>query len=337
MLPGWWLGEPDGRPEEPYVSPERWDRELTQAGFSGAEAVIYDEEVPYHTNATIIASPRVEPKTSKKVSILSTTPTCSAATRLADTLATQGFEVDFCSLSDAPKPGQDIISVLDLEGKAFLADVTEEQFHSLQRFIANLGTSGLLWLTRSCQIESSEPQYAQTIGLARSVRNELSVDLATLEMDDVSGEAAFDRVVDVRVKFQGRSRDLEMDPEFEYAISKGVVHIPRFHWISVSNELSLGTDSAAPKTLEIGKRGSLKTLRWVQRPEIRLAGDEVSVEVRAAGMNFKVILTFASPPRAVSEQVVNWDRISSFRWASSTATSTTGTASAASALASSLE
>lgn len=295
MLPGWWLGEPDGRPDEPYVSPERWAKELTQAGFSGAEAVIYDEEMPYHTNATIIASPLIEPRANKKVSILSTAPTCSAATRLADTLSTQGFMTDFCSLSDTPKPGQDIISVLDLEGKAFLTDVSEEQFISLQSFIASLKTSGLLWLTRSCQIESSEPQYAQIIGLARSVRNELSVDFATVEIDNVSDEATFDKVLDVFGKFQGRSRDLEMDPEFEYAISKGVINIPRFHWISVSNELSLGTDSAAPKTLEIGKRGSLKTLRWVQRPEIQLTGDEVSVEVRAAGMNFKVNPALTSP------------------------------------------
>ena len=39
MLPGPWLGEPDGRPDEPYVSLERWDKELTQAGFDSAEAV----------------------------------------------------------------------------------------------------------------------------------------------------------------------------------------------------------------------------------------------------------------------------------------------------------
>ncbi len=289
MLPGWWLGEPDGRPNEPYVSPERWSKELTKAGFAGAEAVIYDEEVPYHTNATIIASPLIEQKVNKKVSILTTAPNCSAATRLPDSLANQNFMVDFCSLSDTSKPGQDIISVLSLEGKAFLTNISPEQFHSLQNFITNSTSSATLWLTKSCQIESSEPQYAEIIGLARSVRNELSIDLATLEIDNLEDEATFDRVLDVFGKFQGRSKNLEINPEFEYAIFKGMINIPRFHWISVSNELSLGTDPRAPKTLEIGTRGSLKTIRWVQRPEIKLTGDELAVEVRAAGMNFKVI------------------------------------------------
>ncbi|KAL8721388.1 MAG: hypothetical protein Q9225_001935 [Loekoesia sp. 1 TL-2023] len=284
VLPGWWLGEPDGRLDEPYVSPERWDRKLTQAGFDGAEAVIYD------TNATSIASPLIEPKVNKKVSIVFTVPNGSAATRLADSLAKHSFTVGFCSLWDPPKPDHDIISVLDLEGKAFLTGISAKQFHSLQIFITKLNSSGMLWLTKSCQIESSEPEYAQVIGFARSVRNKLSINLATVEIENVQDVATFDRVIDILGKFQSRSKDLEIDPEFESAISKGVINIPHFHWISVSNELSSGTDSTAPKSLEIGKRGSLKTLRWVQRPEIKLTGDEVAVEVRAADMNFKDII-----------------------------------------------
>ena len=43
VLPGWWSAEPDGRPDELYVSPERQDKEFIQASFNGAEAVIYDE------------------------------------------------------------------------------------------------------------------------------------------------------------------------------------------------------------------------------------------------------------------------------------------------------
>lgn len=266
---------------------------MTQAGFSGTEAVIYDEELPYHTSATIIASPIIKQKPSKKVSILSTAPTGSVATKIAAILAERGFIYDFCSVQDTPKPGQDIISVLDLEGKAFLADISAEQFHRLQNFIANLKSSGMLWLTKSCQIESSEPQYAQIIGLARSVRNELSVDLATLEIDSLEDETTLYRVLDVFGKFQCRSKDSAINPEFEYAIFKGVINISRFHWISISNELSLGTDPEAPKALEIGKRGSLNTLRWVQKPHvIELTGDEISVEVRAVGMNFKVIRLF---------------------------------------------
>lgn len=222
------------------------------------------------------------------MSILTTQPKGFAAAQLADTLAKRHFTVDFCSLSDTPKPGQEIISVLDLEGRPFLADISEERFQSLQTFITNLGPSGMLWLTKLCQMECAEPEYSQIIGLARSTRNELSIDLATVEIDNIQDVSVFEKVIDVHIKFQTRSRSLDIDPEYEYAIAKGVINISRFHWISISDELSQGTKLEAPKTLEIGKRGSLKTLRWVQRPEIQLSGDEIAVEVRAAGMNFKV-------------------------------------------------
>ncbi len=43
---GWWLGEADDRKWEPYVHPKRWDTELRQAGFTGAEHVMMDAEEP---------------------------------------------------------------------------------------------------------------------------------------------------------------------------------------------------------------------------------------------------------------------------------------------------
>ncbi|EMR63063.1 putative polyketide synthase protein [Eutypa lata UCREL1] len=42
------------------------------------------------------------------------------------------------------------------------------------------------------------------------------------------------------------------------------------------------------KRLEIGKRGSLKSLQWIERPLLDdLTGEEVYIDIRAVGMNFK--------------------------------------------------
>ncbi|PTB61706.1 polyketide synthase [Trichoderma citrinoviride] len=41
-LPGWWLGENDGRRLSPLVTAVEWDRLLQDTGFSGADAVIHD-------------------------------------------------------------------------------------------------------------------------------------------------------------------------------------------------------------------------------------------------------------------------------------------------------
>jgi hypothetical protein len=89
-------------------------------------------------------------------------------------------------------------------------------------------------------------------------------------------------------------------PDSEFALTRsGAVHIPRFEWMSVSEELAAWPDgaphssssSASAKKLEIGKRGSLKTLQWVEASGLKertLQGEEVMLEVRATGMNFKV-------------------------------------------------
>jgi acyl transferase domain-containing protein/SAM-dependent methyltransferase len=47
LLPGWWLGEEDERSDEPYVQPDRWDRELRAAGFSGLDDCMLDAPRPY--------------------------------------------------------------------------------------------------------------------------------------------------------------------------------------------------------------------------------------------------------------------------------------------------
>ena len=47
VLPGWWLGEEDGRYLEPYLSIKKWDAELRNARFQGVDMGVHDDEIPY--------------------------------------------------------------------------------------------------------------------------------------------------------------------------------------------------------------------------------------------------------------------------------------------------
>ena len=186
---------------------------------------------------------------------------------------------------------QDVISILDLERESpFIAGITPENYALLKDFVARLNTSGILWLTKSCQMNCAEPQYALILGLARTLRNELAVDFATLELDDPDAAEAADAVCKVYRKFQHRSKDGDVGPDYEYALAEGAVHIPRFHWISVADGLEISpSDGDTTERLEIGKRGFLQSLQWVERPShANLSGSDVSVKVHTVGMNFKV-------------------------------------------------
>ncbi|KAL4923304.1 class I SAM-dependent methyltransferase [Aspergillus undulatus] len=55
LLPGWWLGEADGRAGGPCIPPAEWDRRLQQAGFEGLHAVGLDSEPPFYYNANMLS------------------------------------------------------------------------------------------------------------------------------------------------------------------------------------------------------------------------------------------------------------------------------------------
>ncbi|OTA94899.1 hypothetical protein M434DRAFT_70407 [Hypoxylon sp. CO27-5] len=289
-LPGWWLGVEDGRPSEPYVSPQRWAEELLAAGFQAPEASVFDDEVPFQANVTIIATPDITWRPEPTVYLLSGQPEGAVAANVSASLQNLGLEVEKIGLSDKPQGA--VISILDLEGKPFLQDIRPEDYAQFKDFLPSLAPAGMLWLTRPGQVYCSEPQYAGILGLLRVVRNELSAPLCSLELDDTESPNTWQVVFDVYQKIRRMravERDELADPDCEFAYSGGVVYLPRFHWISVSDELATGPkEQRTYKRLEIGKRGSLKSLHWVERPLLdNLTGEEVYIDIRAVGMNFK--------------------------------------------------
>lgn len=306
-LPGWWLGGQDGRDQEPYVSPQRWARELVAAGFSAPEASIYDDEVPYQVNVTMIAAPDLPWALEPAVCLLTRLPQGAVASSISASLQELGgLQVETVSLSE--KPNGPVISILDLEeGKPFLSDIAPDEYAQLQAFLSNLDpVAGMLWLTRPSQMRCADPRYAGILGLLRTARNELGTPICTLELELDDGDAAPSssreeeawRAVFEVYKKTRRTRAVEQDPladpDHEFAFSGGKVYLPRFHWTSVAEELARPAEGHQTyKRLEIGKRGSLQTMRWVERPiGDDLKGEEIYVDVRAVGMNFKVGFSF---------------------------------------------
>ncbi|KAF5011030.1 hypothetical protein FDECE_2837 [Fusarium decemcellulare] len=55
IFEGWWLGEADGRTDGPCVSPERWDKELRAAGFSGVDQCVMDADAPFNFCALMVS------------------------------------------------------------------------------------------------------------------------------------------------------------------------------------------------------------------------------------------------------------------------------------------
>lgn len=292
MLPGWWLGEADGRPHEPIVSVPRWEADLRASGFSGIETIVYDDPRDnVHICANIIARPTPAPMHFRAVTLLCPVQELEHVDAVRAALKEDGFDVECCKLTDIPRSSQDIISLLDLE-KPFLGGILEETFEAFKTFIKNVGTAGILWVTKEMQINCKDPQYSQFLGLSRTIRSELSIPLATLEVDTFN-TAAFTAITRVFNKFQARDVATQIDPDWEFSLLDGEIYIGRYHWLTVNNEIALvGNAGGQPLKLEVGQRGLLHSLRWVPAPITILGSDEVVVEPRCVGINFKVSLLY---------------------------------------------
>lgn len=318
VLPGWWLGSEDGRHVEPYISSDRWDKELRRAGFSGAGTVAYDG----YLNNNIIAVPAELEAHPKRVTLLHLGGSLkdeAALVTLIAKLFSAGFFVDthpFGGSLDALSANQDIIAALDLT-RPFFHDLTEEQLAQFQELLRQAGSKqcGILWVTGASQVGCVDPRYAPAIGVARVLRNETGVNFATLELEDFSQALSF--VPGVLAEFQkgqqseGREQE-SVSPEAEWAVVGGKVLTSRYHFVRVPEELKISNSGVEErgslnmvKKLEQHRAGLASTLFWKEMPEPPLGAGMVRVKVMATGLNFKVsgMQALMSPHHFVTDTV----------------------------------
>ncbi|KAJ8066767.1 hypothetical protein OCU04_004155 [Sclerotinia nivalis] len=295
---GWWLGEEDGRPQEPYVSVERWDEELKRAGFSGVDTAVRDAEEPYHYCAAIVSRKlgREEGASDigdvRPVTIICEDSQQELSQHLLEDIQPPGMTGTICQLGELPPADQDLIILVDL-AKPFFECVTESRFSAFQAILNNHKSGRILWATNLSQVKSKNPRSAQVIGIARSIRAESAIPFYTLEID--SNEPNFSSLVKQVLDKIRRCKDTEiLAPDKEYVVDEGVVKIGRYQTFSVDQDRlakpsSIG--SSVVKSLEIALPGSLDSLSWTQEvgSEI-MEPDKVEIENHAVGINFKDVL-----------------------------------------------
>ena len=246
ILPGWWLGEEDNRASEPYLSVERWDHELSAAGFSGADAAIPDDHRPYQLNFSIIATIPLPRRDFPKVTLLCHEPS-TVVPAVETFLTNRGYHVSRSNLLLDPPHDQCVISLLDLDGP-MLPSIGAEGFLALKRYIAKIKT-GMLWVTRSIQMACENPDYGLVLGLARTARSELSVDFSTFEVDVTSIEA-WTALLEILRTLELPDRHLDADTDFEYAFYDGAVYVGRYSWRSIPNDHAQTTANNDENSLE---------------------------------------------------------------------------------------
>lgn len=288
VLPGWWHGDKDERPDRPYVSPERWDCELRAAGFTGSEACAYDIAPPFQHNFTMLSG-ILKQAFDQNVLLIGGKRDSAWVDDIFSEFRKHGYQVDWGTLENTPPLNRDIVFLLDGDDP-FLYNVQEKQFLLLQEMMLKTERR-IIWVTTSTQLTCTDPRYGLIYGFARTLRVEMGIDISIFETDTFDKAAA-----NSLCKVYGRihhSREVqELDPDFEFSYHDQAIHTGRCHWTHPSkSEMSLlePSDNEAVK-LDVGTLGLLDTLCWSQIPEEDVGDDQVEIEIRYVGLNFRVCL-----------------------------------------------
>lgn len=239
-------------------------------------------------NVNYIARPNTRPVPKKRFTLLRGNHESVITRDFESTLRAMGMELDICTLDITPPARQTIISILDLDlQEPFFSHFDSTSFIAFQDFLRRINNSDILWVTGAAQMKCKDPRYGMVLGMARTIHIEANINVATLELQHFDQEA-WSTTRKVLEHFETRLQESDIDPVLEYVYSDGYIQTGKFHWLKVADELKEPVRMSRPRSLDIGQRGALQTLHWKQYTPSELLDDQIEVEVRAVGMNFKV-------------------------------------------------
>ena len=266
-----------------------WSKVLQDAGFVGVEADAYDGRAPFHLHRTIIS--RIPSEEFVKGSIIyllcpSQRPSNSWIEEVQGILIQSGYIVKRFVIGEPIPRKQYVISLLDLGGP-FFHNISKTNWESFQAFLST--SPQILWLTKSVELSCSDPNFSIVMGVSRTARQEQELRFGTLQVD-IFDAVAVEGLLKVCEKFFKSTEQSGLtDVDYEFALRDGLIYIPRMQWTSIEDKTlgSSSTDSSYAK-LTMNSYGTIDSIFWGEDEPNSLGEDEVEVDVKFVGLNFRV-------------------------------------------------
>lgn len=274
------------KPDSPFTSTDLWDRELRTAGFTGTDAMTSE---PFGS-VTIISSASHSSSHLGEIAIVTPADTRLVwAEAVSSEFERRGYAVQHKTLDNPPDQGRFVVCLLDAH-TPYLEQLTEKEFTTFRNYLVEAEDIRLLWVTPpSTHLKCENPGFGIIHGLARTLRQEIGLDISVLEVDQ-SDSGATEAIVSVCEKINAARDRLDEDQDYEFALIDGTVHIPRSYRSAFSQDLTYMPAPDTPRSLTIGSTGHLDTVQWVPGSSATtpLGIGEVDVDVAYVGVNFRV-------------------------------------------------
>ena len=307
LLPGWWLSREKYREWSPCLSQDQWHHILTTEGFSGVDFVFPDYQTEdCQENSIMIATATVEShksSQSKKITFV-VDAASSAQAAVADCVrhisnATDCSTVSICDLATSTFSKYDTVVFLPELERQLLYNLERQEFKGLQEVLRQV--KHIIWVGSHNKASLRFPQTAMVHGLARVLCTEnVKLSFVTLALEDHGDvELWANKIAHV---LDGAVSIPEEVRELEFAEDKSLMMINRVVELSSLNQevydksnptISVGELSKGPPlALAVLNPGFLDSLRFVEdyRCYSELDPDEVEIEVKSVGLNFRDLL-----------------------------------------------
>lgn len=312
LMSGWWLGTESNRFWSPTLTCRAWEKIMSDNGFSGLDLELPDFVNPECQEGSILVTTAISntlvtqlQRDGVIIADLNSALQLDLAQELKATLFTEDLLrcqiLSFDEAASLPEKAPFHFIFLEELENPLLKDMSSQRYLSLRELLTS--SKGILWVSKRGGISPERPEFAIVDGLSRVLRNENPErPFVTLALDVQGGMITDKQIQSIRHVFQITHQciaaPLGYEPEFLEI--DGCLNIPRVLRASkLSQELfvkslpqqsSLRTfGDAPPLKLAIKSPGLLDTLYFVEDEDYRrpLAPEEVEIEVRAVGLNFR--------------------------------------------------
>ncbi|KAI0144465.1 putative polyketide synthase [Xylariaceae sp. FL1272] len=304
-LPGWWLSE-DSRCSGPCLSKEQWDRTLKTCGFSGTDIVLRDYDSDIHFVSCMIST--------AVLPCSATTPSLGVPTRIVtgfdsteveetplvrlvrEVCACHEFGNVYEAVSDPLLPEQLVVLVVH-DRWPRLGCLTDKEYGALKSIL--IKARAILCISETTSSNGDPPHDATLLGLARTLRLERTGLVFVTISVDMARECASKLVTQA---IENTMKGIETGVyEPELAQSNTVLEISRVYEDDSLNQRVHAITSSTSQNVDFNSRdlelrvkspGLLDTLYFIEqaRDFTPLGADEVEIEVKAIGVNFRDLL-----------------------------------------------
>ncbi|RDW89980.1 type I polyketide synthase [Aspergillus mulundensis] len=311
LLEGWWLSSEPYRKFGPCVDKKQWHELLQQTGFSGLDVALPDyDDARCHESAFLISSAVAD--TTKQVSFGSIEIIYDASqpqqTEVAHSLARVCQRLAESPVQCVPigESQKDIADTTSLRVflvellHPLLVDIPAESFDELKRLLCS--TADVLWVSSGGGALTPRPHLRLAEGLLRVLTAEDDrKSCYLLSLEEASPDHQQGQILKI-IELLVSSGSMKQDTE--YLEQQGLLHIGRLVTSAqlnnqiatrtVPNQQKIQRFSAAdvPLQLDTVSSGLVPGFKFI---EDKAAGraldpDEIEVEVKCAGLNFRDVL-----------------------------------------------